>query len=186
MKPAAFRKLSTSVAHRNPWFTVRVDEVERPGGLRGPFYWIEMKPGATVLPMTAGGDVYLIREYKYPLDSISLEAVSGGVEPDESPRACAERELREEAGFEAAEWADLGRIDPLTTSMRGPNYLFVATGLRPIGEALEEGEQVEVVRLPFADALERVLDGAIVHGTTCALILKASELLRRGGLFPAR
>jgi ADP-ribose pyrophosphatase len=178
---ASFRKLTSAVAHRNPWFTVQVDEVERPGGLRGPFYWIDMKPGASVLPVTPELDVWLIHEYKHPLERVSIEAISGGIEEGESPRESASRELREEGGFEAAVWTDLGRIDPFTTSVRGANYLFVATGLRHVGQALEEGEHVEVVRLPFEQALQMTMDGEITHGTTCTLILKTAELLRRHG-----
>lgn len=169
------------MAHRNPWFSVLVDEVERPGGIRGPFYWIDMKPGASVLPVTPELDVFLVREYKYPQGEFSLEAVSGGIEPEESPRQSAERELREEAGLEAEHWTDLGRIVPFTTSVRGANHLFVAAGLRHTGQALEEGEQLEVIRLPFQEALEMAMDGRIMHGTTCTLILKANEVLRRHG-----
>jgi ADP-ribose pyrophosphatase len=134
-----------------------------------------------VLPITPELDVFLIREYKHPLATISLEAVSGGIENGETPRDSALRELREEAGFEADVWTDLGRIDPFTTSVRGANYLFVAAALRQVGQALEEGEQVDLVRMPFNEALDQVLDGGITHGTTCALVLKTAELLRRHG-----
>ncbi|HZU28972.1 MAG TPA: NUDIX hydrolase [Bryobacteraceae bacterium] len=177
----AFRKLSSATAHRNPWFSVHVDQVERPGGIQGPFYWIDMKPGASVLPLTPEMDVYLVREYKYPMQRASLEAVSGGIEDGETPGQSAERELREEGGLEAAVWTDIGRIDPFTTSVRGANFLFVAAGLRQVGQALEEGEQVEIVRMPFTAAVELAMSGAITHGTTCMLLLKTAELLRRHG-----
>jgi len=140
-----------------------------------------MKPGASVLPLSNEFDVHLIREYKYPLDRVSLEVVSGGIEEGETPRQSAERELREEAGLEAELWKDLGLIDPFTTSVRGANHLFVAAGLRHVGQSLDQGEHVDVVRMPFQQALELVLDGTITHGTSCTLLLKTGELLRRHG-----
>ncbi|HYO80312.1 MAG TPA: NUDIX hydrolase, partial [Bryobacteraceae bacterium] len=121
---------------------------------------------------------WLVREWKYAVQRMSLEVVSGGIEPDEEPLAAAKRELQEEAGVTAREWIDLGFVDPFTTMLRCPNYLFLARGLEQVGHSHEEGEIMELLRVPFSEAYAQAVSGGITHATSCALIFRAAEWLK--------
>src|SRR5690348_15777215 len=107
-----FAITDTREVYKNRWIAVREDKVIRPDGQPGVFGVVHMVAGASVLPMTDSGTVWLVREYKYAIERPSLEVISGGVEEDETPLECAKRELQEEVGLIAAHWDDLGRLDP--------------------------------------------------------------------------
>ena len=98
-------------------------------GAEAVFGVVTMKPGVTVLPLDDNGDVHLVREFKYALGDYSLEAVSGALECGEGPEQAGMRELAEECGLAAAEWVDMGRINPFTTIIHSPNHMFLARGL---------------------------------------------------------
>jgi ADP-ribose pyrophosphatase len=172
-----YRRLSTREVYRNPWFRLREDQVIRPGGSQGIFAVLEMKPGSSVLALDDEGCVYLTEEYKYALREPTLEVVSGGIDEGESPLDAAKRELREEAGLEAGEWHDLAVLHPFTTAIESPNYMFLARRLRRTEQRLDDGEVLQIRRIPLAEAVEMVMRGGVVHAASCVLILKASRLI---------
>ncbi len=87
--------------------------------------------------------------------------------------------MEEEFGLTASSWKDLGVVDPFTTVVQSPNYLFLAQELRSGRTNADEGEEVRVVRMPFDEALRRVLECEITHSASCVVILKAARMLGR-------
>ncbi len=152
-----------------------------PRGTETTYEYVEIKHGASTLAMEDNGDVWLVREFKYAINRPSLEVVSGGIETGEEPIDAARRELREEAGLEAREWIPMGHVDPFTTMLYCPNHLFLARGLTPVQRDPEEAEVMEILRVPLGEAFEFVMEGKITHGTSCVLIMKASEWARTHG-----
>ena len=173
-----YRLVSTLEVYRNPWIRVREDRVLRADGGNGLFGVVEMKSGASVLAIDDEGFAYLVDEFKYGVQRVSTEAISGGIEPGETPLQTARRELKEEVGLEAREWLDLGVIDPFTTTLNCPNYLFLALGVTPGERSPDEGEELELRRRPFRAAMEMVWRGEITHAASCVLMFKADRLLR--------
>ncbi len=169
--------LDSAVQYSNPWITVREDRVIQPDGQEGAFGVAEMKPGVSVLPIDDDGTVYLVRVYRYTLDRECLEALAGGVEDDEDLQDAARRELREEAGIEAADLIDLGVVDQLTEVVVSPDHLFLARGLSFTRPDQEETEDIERVAVPLAQAVEWAYDGTISHAASVVLILKAARHL---------
>jgi ADP-ribose pyrophosphatase len=165
--------------YENPWIKVREDRVSLRGGVESVFGVVAMKPGVTVLPLEGNGEVCLVREFKYALGDYSLEAISGGLEPGETPEQGGMRELAEECGLTASEWVDLGVINPFTTIIHSANHMFLARGLSLDRRIREPSEELEVVKMSFEDALYAVLRGQITHGASCALILKTKFFLER-------
>ena len=176
-----YRLTSRREIYSNPWIRVREDRVIRPNGTAGMFGVVEVKPGASVLAMEGDGSVYLVKEYKYGVARESIEVMSGGIEEGETPLDTARRELREELGLTAAEYVDLGMIDPFTTAAKSPNYLFLARGLERCGSEPDEGEFLEIVRVPFERAVEMTMSSEITHAASCAVILKAQVWLGGAG-----
>jgi ADP-ribose pyrophosphatase len=162
--------------YKDPWIEVRKDDVVRPDGQPGIHSVIWLKPGVTVLAMDDAGTVYLTEEFHYAVGRVTLEAVSGGIDPDEDAASAARRELREELGIEAARWLELGSVDPFTTNVVSPTRLFLARGLAFLPSAPEGTEQIRCVKFSLNDAVAMVLDGRISHGPTCVVILKTRLL----------
>ncbi|HKD08930.1 MAG TPA: NUDIX hydrolase [Bryobacteraceae bacterium] len=173
-------RIDSKEIHRGNLVRLCQDSVILPDGTAAIYEHVEIKHGASTLAMEPNGDVWLVREWKYAIDRPSLEVVSGGVEPGEEPLETARRELREEAGLTAARWTPLGFVDPFTTMLRCPNYMFIAEELSPARRQLDAGEALETVRMPLTEAAARVFSGEITHATSCVLILRAAALKRLG------
>jgi ADP-ribose pyrophosphatase len=133
---------------------------------------VVVHPGAVViLPVMTDGTVVLIRNRRYAVGQVLMELPAGTLEPGEAPINCAGRELVEETGFIA------GRLQALTAFFASPGiiserlYAFAAHDLEPAAVDPDEGEEIEVVPTPFADAIEMVRDGRIQDSKTIATLL---------------
>ena len=168
----------SEIKYKNPWIEVREDAVIRPDGKNGICGVVTMKNGVSVLPYDAEGNVYLAEEYRYGVERVTIEAISGGVDANESTLETAKRELKEETGLSASEWTDLGSLDPFTSVVVSANHMYLARGLSQ-GESDQEGtESIRVRKVPFSEALEWAMNGKISHGASVAVILKTALLLR--------
>ena len=170
---------SSKTKYQNSWIEVIEDRVIQPNGNDGIFGTIKMVPGVSVLPIDNQGNVYLSREFRYVIQKNSLEVVSGCIEPNEEPIAACKRELKEELGISAEKITDLGVTNPFTSAILSPAYLFLAQNLT-FGRAVPDGtEIIEMVKLPFAEAIEKVMNSEIHHGPSGLLLLKAYHYLNR-------
>src|SRR5690606_11888068 len=125
-----WKTLDTKVVYENTWIRVREDVVVRPDGKPGIYGVVETRLAPGVAALTPENEVYLVGQYRYPMDSYSWEIIEGGSDDDESALDAAKRELREEAGLEASHWEALGpeiHLSNCHSNERG--YLFLATGL---------------------------------------------------------
>lgn len=160
--------------YRDPWLSVRKDDVIRPDGAAGTHSVVHIKPGVCVLAMDDAHCVYLSEEFHYGVGRVTLEAVSGGIEADEDPLTTARRELREEIGIEAQEWMDLGICDPFTASVVSPTRLYVARSLTFGADDPEGTEQIRCIKKSLSEAVDDVMESRITHGPSCVVILKAA------------
>jgi ADP-ribose pyrophosphatase len=172
-----FEFLSRKTVYSNPWLEVYEDKVIRPGGREGYFGVVQMKAGSSVLAITDNNEAYLVKEYKYAIERESVELMSGALEENETPLDGARRELKEELGLEARDWIDLGVVDPFTTLISSPNYMFLALGITEGKRNPDEGEVLEVLKVPFAEVVDMVMRSEISHSASCVLILKAQQYL---------
>ena len=169
----------SKVKYKNPWISVREDQVIRPDGKDGIFGVVEMVAGVSVLSLDDEGFVYLTKEFHYAIEQESIEVVSGADDEGETNLEAAKRELKEELGIEAGEWIDLGKINPFTTVIKSPAAMYLAKQIE-FSEANPEGtEKIDLVKVKINDAVRMVMDSEITHGPSCVLILKASEFLRK-------
>ena len=170
---------ATIQKYKNPWLQVDEDQVITPGGKPGIFGVVHLLPGISVLALDEEGFVYLTKEFRYAIEQESVEAVSGGIDGNEAPLRCAQRELKEEAGIIAKEWINLGVINPFTSTVLSPANLFLARGLEFTESNREETEVITIVKVKFEEAVRMVLESKITHGPSCVLILKAKEFLEK-------
>ena len=168
----------SQTVYENPWMKVVEERVIRPDGKRGIFGVTHILPGVSILPIDDKKNVFLTKEYHYAVGRETIEAVSGAIETKEGKLEAAKRELREETGLLAKKWIYLGRVDPLTSMVFSPAYLFLARDLRQVKKNLEATEVIKVMKIPFKKAVSWAMNGKITHAETVVLILKVKNILK--------
>lgn len=119
-------------------------------------------PGASaVVPLKEDGKVVLIYQYRHAAGGFIYEVPAGKLSPGELPELCAEREVEEEVGYK------VGKLEKLTTIFTAPGFcdeqihLFVGTELVFSGQQLGEDEVLQVIEMPFEEAMNRIEDQTI-------------------------
>jgi len=121
-------------------FDVKLDIIEYDSGNEGRREVIHHNGGAVILPITNDGKLILIKQFRYPLQEVLVEAPAGKLEIGEEPLACATRELTEETGYTAKNITALGKISTTPGFCDEILYLYLAQNLTPGNHNREEGE----------------------------------------------
>ncbi|HEX6201866.1 MAG TPA: NUDIX hydrolase [Thermoanaerobaculia bacterium] len=178
------RRLDRREVFRGRIVAVSVDRVRMPDGREVEMELVRHPGSAAVLPIAetadGGEEVLLLRQYRYATGGWLLEIPAGKLDPGESAADCARRELAEETGWAAGEIEPLGEVWPSPGVLAERIALFVACGLTPAEQSLEDDELLTVERLPLAEAVARAASGELEDAkTVCALLRLAA---RRSGL----
>jgi len=175
------RQVSTREVYRNPWLSLREDEVRRPDGSAGIYSVIDKPDFALVIPAEADG-FHLVEQYRYPVGGRFWEfpqgtASGGAVVP---PAELAAAELAEETGLRAGSWEQLGHLH-CAYGMSSQGFdVFLATDLTPGEPAREASEQDMRQRfVPRAEFEAMVRDGRVTDDSTLAAY--ALLLMREAG-----
>jgi 8-oxo-dGTP pyrophosphatase MutT (NUDIX family) len=170
--------LSRRPVYENPWIRVREDQVIRPDGQPGIYGVVEFKNRAVgVLPVDDEGHLWLVGQYRYPLNIYSWEIPEGGSPFSELPEETARRELREETGLSA------GKLELISTAHLSNSvsdevaYIYRATDLSP-GPSMPEGtEQLHAKRVSWDEAWAMLRRGEITDSMSVIALLH--EAIRR-------
>lgn len=134
--------------------------------------------GAGTLPVFEDGSVALVKQWRYPLGRYSLEIAAGRIEPGHTPEETAARELEEELGYRATELRKIGEFNVAPGYCEERLFVYLATGLEASEQHLDDDEEIEIVRMPFAEALARVQSGEIDDAKSIIAILLTATAVR--------
>jgi len=129
---------------------------------------------AVIVPVFDDGTVTLVRQYRHPTVRFLLEAPAGSLKSGEAPEEGAARELEEELGFSA------GRLEKLSEFFVSPGFceekmwVYLATNLTETKQQLDEDEVIELVRIPFSQALGMIATGEIEDAKTIIGLMLAA------------
>ncbi|MGO4572017.1 NUDIX hydrolase [Microvirga sp. 2TAF3] len=169
--------LSSETIYEDPWTRIVRDDIRFADGHTGRYTVVVKPPGVSVIAVTAAKTVILTKEFRYALGEYSIEAVSGAIEPGETPLEAAYRELVEEIGVKSEKLTPLGLVHPFTAGVHSPSHLFLAEGLTRTETHPDPGEYIEPVEMPLSDAVAQVVAARIVHAPTCLSLLLAERHL---------
>lgn len=150
---------------------VKRDTVRMPDGALATREYIRHPGAVAILPFTDAGNVILERQYRYPHARDFIEIPAGKVEPGEGLLETAKRELAEETGYTASDWQRLTTIHNAISYSDEAIELYSARGLGRTARKLDEEEFLEVLEVPFAEALAMVRDGRITDVKTMIALL---------------
>ncbi|MHA4893508.1 NUDIX domain-containing protein [Pedobacter sp. PWIIR3] len=167
----------------NNWINVHEHQVINPSGGKGIYGVVHFKNVAIgILPLDEQNNTWLVGQYRYPLNAYSWEIPEGGGPLGIDPLEGAQRELIEETGLTATDWKEIQRMHLSNSVSDELAVIYVARGLSQGTAAPEETEQLMICKVPFEDAYQMVLSGAITDSMSVAAILKAKILLLEGVL----
>ena len=147
------------------------DTVRLPDGTSTTREYV-VHPGAVmVVPLLDDGRIVVERQYRYPMRRAMIELPAGKLDAGERPFDCARRELREETGYSAAEWARAGVLHPVISYSTEFIEIWFARGLTAGKSALDEGEFLEVFALTQNELLEGCRTGRVTDAKSLTAML---------------
>lgn len=162
-------------AFRGRVLNLRVDTVELPTGKTSVREVAEHRGSVAMIPLDEQGSVTLVRQWRAAPGRMMLEIPAGTLEPDEAPEAGAPRELQEETGLTAGRLEFLVRFFPSPGVLTEEMFLYLARDLTIGQQHLMDDEDIEVVRLPLAEAIARIATGEIADAKTIIGLLLTRE-----------
>ncbi|MCX6136811.1 MAG: NUDIX hydrolase [Ignavibacteriales bacterium] len=165
-----------TILSHNRFLTVEQHQIQLPDGkVISDWPWIISPDFVNVMAMSDDGLFHVFRQVKYAIDGTSLAPVGGHIEPGEDPFTAAQRELREEMGFDAREWIPLGTFRNNGNYGAGTAHLYFARGVKHVAEPIvDDLEEMEMRTLTLPQLENAVRNGefkAIAWATCAALTL---------------
>ncbi|HXN78957.1 MAG TPA: NUDIX hydrolase [Candidatus Dormibacteraeota bacterium] len=149
-----------------------------PDGSQAVYTVLASPDSAFVVPYFDNEDTLLVRQWRHAWNESSWEVPAGTFNEGEDPLECARRELAEETGLVAARYTSLGVVHG-AAFLTGRAHMFLAESITQAERNPETYEQdMEVLRLPFTEAIEAALSGQITHSGSVTALGRTARALK--------
>lgn len=162
----AERRIDGAEVYSGNFFQVQKDRVALPDGSTATREYIRHPGAVMIVPLLDDGRLLMERQYRYPLGRVMLEFPAGKLDVGEDPLACGKRELLEETGCTAAEWAHAGVLHNAIAYSDEGIHIFFARGLTRGERKLDAGEFLDVVTHMPADVDSLAASGQLTDAKT--------------------
>ena len=164
-------RIDGTVLFKGNFLEARRDTVRLPDGHTATREYV-VHPGAVVvIPLLDDGRVVLERQFRYPVGQVMVELPAGKLDAGEDPLVCGQRELLEETGYSASEWARAGAMHLAVGYSTEIIHIYFARGLSLGERQLDHGEFVDVFTATADELLGWCCDGTVTDAKTLACAL---------------
>jgi ADP-ribose pyrophosphatase len=174
-----WQRLTTRPVYENHWIRVREDQVALPDGQTTIYGVVECGGCVGVLPFLDAETTVLVGQYRYVAGGFYWEMPTGAMHPGESEQAAVQRELAEEAGYEADRLVKLCAFHTSKSVVDETANIYLAEGLRPIQRRPDSTEFIEVRAFPFDEVVRMVERDEIKDSMTIVAVLHAARRRHR-------
>jgi ADP-ribose pyrophosphatase len=171
-----WRTLRSREVYQNKWMHLREDVAELPDGRTTIYGVVTFGDCVGVVPLLPGDRVVLVRQWRYVQGDARWEIPTGGVRAGESLEAAAQRELAEEAGYQAGRLRFLARYYTSKSICRETAHLYLGEDLAPAAVPRDDTEFLELASFPFEQAVQMALDGTILDSMSIIALLHCARL----------
>ena len=133
--------------------------------------------GVCIVPVTDEGEILMVKQFRYPFQTVLTELPAGKLEFGEDHRQAGLRELKEETGAVCEKFEYLGVCYPSVAYLTEKIHMYLATGLSFEKQHLDEDEFLDVIKIRIEDAVEKVMNNEFPDAKTQCAILKAARML---------
>ncbi|MBU3725225.1 MAG: NUDIX hydrolase [Burkholderiaceae bacterium] len=172
-------RLSGESVYEGRLLHVHRDWVRAPDGHEHALEYTLHPGAAAVIPILDDGRLVMERQWRYAMNRSFLEFPAGKLNAGEHPLECIRRELIEETGYRAREWARLGEMHPVIAYSTEVIHLYAARGLEAGESMQEDGECLEIVTVTVDEFFNAVYRGEITDSKTLACGLWLDRLRRQ-------
>jgi 8-oxo-dGTP pyrophosphatase MutT (NUDIX family) len=173
-----WKTLNKKLIYSNPWIKLEEHEVLTPGGKEGIYGKVLFQNiAAAVIPLDEELNTWLVGQYRYTLQEHSWEIPMGGSQLGQNVLESAKRELKEETGLMASKWTKIMRVHPSNSVSDEEGFVYLAEDLTLGNTQFEDTEDLEIRKMPLAEAIDKVMKGEITDAISIAGLLKAGKLL---------
>ena len=165
--------VSSELLFKGNFLQAKRDTVSLPDGAHATREYV-VHPGAVVVvPLLNDGQVVLERQFRYPIGQVMIEFPAGKLDAGEDPLLCGLRELHEETGYTASEWAYAGHMHLAIAYSTEVIHIYFVQGLSGGTRKLDAGEFLDVFTAPAQLLLDWCADGTVTDAKTmtCAVHL---------------
>lgn len=158
------KTVGTKVVFSGRIINVQVDTVKLPDGRESTREIVKHAEAVAIVAVDEENNIYLVKQYRKPVEETLLEIPAGILETDEDLLTCAHRELEEETGLKA------GKMEKILSFYSAPGFtdekitIFLATNLSKGEKNFDEDELLETIKMPLSNAFQFIKNGLIIDG----------------------
>ncbi|MDE6679052.1 MAG: NUDIX hydrolase [Ruminococcus sp.] len=171
------KTITSDTVYEGKIFTIVHDTAELENGEKAIRDVLLHSGGVCVIPVTENNEIFMVKQFRYPFREVTTEIPAGKLEKGEIPYDCGKRELLEETGCTCTEYIPLGEIYPTPAYNSEVIHVYLAKGLSYEKQNLDDGEFLDVEKVPLTEAIQLVMDGKIKDAKTQIAILKTARIL---------
>lgn len=171
--------LHQKLVYHSRKFSFEVNQLRLPNQAEGEWSCVRHPGGAVAVPVTADGDLVLVRQYRFAVQGRLLEFPAGTVEAHEDPAETVQREIAEETGYTAHRWQKLGEFVLAPGYSDEVIYVYLAQDLEKLDAppAQDADEDIETVLMSPSALEAAILAGEPVDAKSISSLFLARQFL---------